>query len=357
MRRVEFEDGLELTLRFGGTPTLEQRQTLAVLAVGSGWAVLAQKTTRLAFGNGAHELVHHDPVLEEFYIGNAPDAEVFGEFRVLFRVDFGQQEIPSEFVGEAFQDGAQNPAWPAPGRPEINGHGTLERFVNYRLLEVGELHISHVNGCRHSKTPFHQLTIYDLRLTIEKSRLNVSRTGYKSIINLHSTTINLQSSIVNRQSAEVHTHAMLRPQRYERLHHHWMSRNKPHAPLLRQSSHNQHSFEPCERFSNTNPRTSAEREVGKLGTSRLSFRRPTFRIEPVGIREEARVMMHHKLAHQDNRPLRQEVIINSVGGHGAAADGPGRWIKTHGLGKDHFGIAQPGNMVEGWKLPGQHGVE
>jgi hypothetical protein len=118
--------------------------------------MLAQEAAGPAFRNRAHEFVHYRSALEQFHVGNTSDGEMLRDLGILLGVDFRQKEISRELISQAFQNGTENPAGTAPRGPEINGHGTLERFIYDRLLKVGELHISHVKGCRHSKLPlFH----------------------------------------------------------------------------------------------------------------------------------------------------------------------------------------------------------
>src|SRR5437762_2402448 len=95
-------------------------------------------------------------------------------------------------------------------------------------------------------------------------------------------------------SLEDHGHAVSRTQSDVWIKHNSVSRQNAHVPFARQGADNQYALRPRESFADALQRAAAKWKIGELRTARCCFRRPTLGIEPLRVREIARVAMHYE---------------------------------------------------------------
>src|SRR3972149_7247144 len=124
---------------FGLGPVAGGQQAYSRLqcAVGFRWRDLPDKFAHLRFRLRSDELGDDLLVPKGFDDGNASEAVLGGEVRIVIYVHFGEPERSAPLCGPFLQDRTEHPAWAAPRRPEIHDDRNGARAREDVLAERG----------------------------------------------------------------------------------------------------------------------------------------------------------------------------------------------------------------------------
>src|SRR4030095_2992566 len=116
--------------------------------------------------------------------------------------------------------------------------------------------------------------------------------------------------------------------------------HKSQPPSPGECCQTQYSLYPCETFTDATPRSTTEREIGKLWTCFAQLGCPPLWIERQRIIVIPLIAAHDILTYKHERLLRNEIAgecrINSC----QSTDSPCWWIESHRFGQHHFGVTQ-----------------
>src|SRR5262245_43509313 len=101
-----------------------------------------------------------------------------------------------------------------------------------------------------------------------------------------------------------HPQAVLRTERDRWRGHDLLAGLEPQPPPARERGEQENTFHPGEPLADADAGATAEGKVGELRPRRLGFGTKALRIEALGIREPARIMVRDPLARDDDRALR-----------------------------------------------------
>jgi hypothetical protein len=97
---------------------------------------LLQPSLDLVFRHRTDEFTSDDPVDKELDVRDTVHLVALRDFRMLLRVYFCQSPSLAILSRESFENRAEDPARPAPLRPEIDKHGNFVAPLNDLLLEI-----------------------------------------------------------------------------------------------------------------------------------------------------------------------------------------------------------------------------
>jgi hypothetical protein len=96
---------------------------------------LVGKAAHFTFGHGAHEAIDRTTAGKGEDGRNGLDAELTGNLRIFVDVDLDEANRTGLLIDDLFERRGQLAARAAPGGPEVNQHGLLERGVDHIGLE------------------------------------------------------------------------------------------------------------------------------------------------------------------------------------------------------------------------------
>ncbi|MFN8639740.1 MAG: hypothetical protein U0360_09875 [Dehalococcoidia bacterium] len=108
-----------------GARTIEVARRAGLLArlrleVGARGEEALEEGARLRLGHRSDELLRELAVPEGHHVGDALDLELAGDARVLVGVQLHELNATGVLLRQPLEDGADDPAGPAPGRPEVD---------------------------------------------------------------------------------------------------------------------------------------------------------------------------------------------------------------------------------------------
>ena len=147
--------------------------------------------------------------------------------------------------------------------------------------------------------------------------------------------------------------AKFRPQGECRCWHHRMA--GPHAETIALGNRRQgqHGFHHGEAVADANARAAAEGKISELRQAVGLVIGPALRPKFLRLLMEARVAVHHPLAHEKRHPLRKRPAADRHIGQCLSADHVSRRIKPHRLVDNPFGVTQPRQVRHRRGAPGQ----